>query len=347
MSEFSTHFYAYFPDHTEFNISAKGFKELLQRNYQNAIACFQDNLLGSMINNQFIVWDLEYFSKSDQFLEGSILAQETRGFEPVAFLKTLSVMGAELVLGIIIDETGNRRSIGYEKGKKSAASGVKDKMINLDVNFALRFTLGKHKKTIELLNQGANPNIKIDGAPLIMHLVDANNIQLLDTLFDMGVDVNAQDNDKETALNRLIRLEAPLKKITRFLEHGANPNIPNKHGYTAVCYALTSYSHYLEKRWELVQLLCDYGLKIDANTNPGSPPLHIAIDVLADKIKSYPIQSVRDKILNQAKPMLDNLIAAGDDINRLDDENIGILTKASAAPDLVALLKEMGAVEKH
>jgi ankyrin repeat protein len=119
-----------------------------------------------------------------------------------------------------------------------------------------------------LLEQGANPNTR-DGdgrTPLMLladHILELTELhyrffikqdttfdpsqdicrcfQVLELLIDHGTYINTQDNNRNTALLRVISAEHPDFKLVRALiEYGVDVNIPNNDGNTALACAIAN-----------------------------------------------------------------------------------------------------------
>lgn len=72
-------------------------------------------------------------------------------------------------------------------------------------------------------------------------------------MLDLGVDVNIQDGSGRTALAELATTGRSTESVTMLLNAGANPNIPDNRGWTALLLALKT------SRWENAQKLLDAG----------------------------------------------------------------------------------------
>lgn len=140
------------------------------------------------------------------------------------------------------------------------------------------------------LENGANANYQDKAGNDVLHLVfqtreenekDPNCV--LETIANMlldkyrTLDIDARDNLKNTALHRAARLGFK-STVELLLRKGANPNIRNKYGRTAlhevVDYESTSVS--LELVELILNLLLDHGANIDAEDLDGHTPMCIA-----------------------------------------------------------------------
>lgn len=350
MSEYNLFFHAYFPQSDAFDTAKKGFHSLYENDYEAARTCFDGHSIKDHIGTGTSAWSLEYLTIEDKIIDGSFIAHESSDFNPNAFLKSVAALGADLVIGEKLTDTGHLSTYGFEKGKKSPIKNVRNKMMGLSNEFALRLAVDKPKEVIEVLQKGVNPNITYDGEPIIFRLAWYKKEELIDLLFQNKVDVNVVKKDGSTILSFLLEEVHPsLKLIKKYLEYGADPNILYQGNINlAIFHALEYYYGDLNTKYKLVKLLCDYGLKIDETISSERRPLHDAVETLVrDYFNFDTADEDRHKLLKQAKMLLECLIEAGDDINVLDNEGVALMTKASRAPDLIELLKELGATDNQ
>ena len=117
-----------------------------------------------------------------------------------------------------------------------------------------------------LLKHGVDVNAEDDDHETALHLaLDHYGHQIAPVLLDHGANPNATNNLGETPLYRLLNLpdfpeEYHLGTVRLLLEHGANPNVQDKGGVTPL--QLTSRNGWLE----VARLLRDHGAK-DATEN--------------------------------------------------------------------------------
>ena len=91
-------------------------------------------------------------------------------------------------------------------------------------------------------------------------LLVAEKLEVLQALLAHGADVNAQNEDGQTALIHIAQIYDPKGEKTKWLlEHGADVNIRNKEGKTALGYA-TANIHAWDSK-ERVEILKQYGAK--------------------------------------------------------------------------------------
>ncbi len=98
-------------------------------------------------------------------------------------------------------------------------------------------------------------------------------------LIEKGADVNAQDCHGWSVLQHIVNkpiepLSVPITKM--LLERGADPNIPNDKGTTALMVACTSD---LSMNYELAELLLEYGGDVNITNYAGNSPLSFAYKV--------------------------------------------------------------------
>lgn len=105
-----------------------------------------------------------------------------------------------------------------------------------------------------LLDMGADPNIrdKENRTPLILHRTKQANNPLLKLLIERGADVNAADNDGNSALSNAVR-DGYIEVVHFLLEHGAKVHSSGRKSDIPLEYAID------RDRVELTRLLLDHG----------------------------------------------------------------------------------------
>jgi ankyrin repeat protein len=120
-----------------------------------------------------------------------------------------------------------------------------------------------------------NPaSINVDdgnGTPLDVAVIN-NYLELADWLVDHHADVNAHDNQGETALHRAVIYDrAPNHKMIRFLlRNGANVNATRNYGETPLHAAA-----FLGLK-EVAGILLEHGAEANTRAGRGETPLHLA-----------------------------------------------------------------------
>ena len=122
----------------------------------------------------------------------------------------------------------------------------------------------------ELLDRGANPNIKDDyGTTALMVASIKDRVEIVELLLNRGAVPDIQDDDGDTALT--LASEFGRTEIVRLLlDRGADPNIRDRYGNTALIKA--SYRGHTE----IVRLLLDHGANPNIINNRGNTALMIA-----------------------------------------------------------------------
>ncbi|MFA6292332.1 MAG: ankyrin repeat domain-containing protein [Victivallales bacterium] len=93
--------------------------------------------------------------------------------------------------------------------------------------------------TVEAINEGVDVNFKDrEGKTILVKLTERNMVGEFDNVIkyilkNTNIDVNAQDNKGRTALFYSMEL-CKISLITDFLNYGAEPNIKDKEGNTAI-----------------------------------------------------------------------------------------------------------------
>jgi ankyrin repeat protein len=117
-----------------------------------------------------------------------------------------------------------------------------------------------------LLKGGANPNLSNRfGNTAIFYAKDKQTIELL---VKHKADINHQDKNGDTPLSLGLILNKPHEVITGLLTAGANPNLPDQHGKTAICYA---------KDKQTIELLVKHKADINYQDKNGYTPLISAL----------------------------------------------------------------------
>lgn len=106
-------------------------------------------------------------------------------------------------------------------------------MAKLDEMLLDAFRRRDAAKMGNLLNQGASPDLRIDGAPLLHIAAVSGESEIVDALLDAGADVNARDDHSRTALMYLAWIghtDAHREIVDRLVNHGADLDAMNING---------------------------------------------------------------------------------------------------------------------
>lgn len=121
---------------------------------------------------------------------------------------------------------------------------------------------GRNENTItEAISQGANPNLKIMGRPLLFLGIEEGDIFYIKILVQNGADINIKSKFGRTALHEAA-LYGQVYIVKFLLENGANVNAKNPRGETPLFYAeegLIVGPSRTEKHKEVATLLRKYG----------------------------------------------------------------------------------------
>jgi serine/threonine-protein phosphatase 6 regulatory ankyrin repeat subunit B len=123
-----------------------------------------------------------------------------------------------------------------------------------------------------LLQQGADPNRRNnqrDGETALHAAVSSGNFRSAQALLAGGADVNLAANDGITPLIKLVLEDkwSVLRMAKIFLDAGADPNLQDSFGRSALHYAQDS---------EVIELLIENGANIDLRDSEGQTALHRA-----------------------------------------------------------------------
>lgn len=129
-------------------------------------------------------------------------------------------------------------------------------------------------KITDLLLEQANINEKDEYGNTALHdFADNGNLEGVKLLIEHKAVIDIQNEQGESPLMRaVIRQYKPI--VQKLLAEGANPNLPNKSGYTSVHKAA------FRNDLEIMKLLVSYDGDIKAVTNSGSTVMHcVAVGV--------------------------------------------------------------------
>ena len=136
-------------------------------------------------------------------------------------------------------------------------------------------SLGRTHEVRLLLDAGANPNIRTEDERTVLFVAvkagHADVVDVVQLLLDGGLDINAQDGWGITALGYAVSY-GPADVVRLLLQHGANVNVRNDAGQTALHNTVLSYSADVD----VVQALLDGGADVNAREADGGTALHTA-----------------------------------------------------------------------
>jgi len=217
--------------------------------------------------------------------------------------------------------------VGAIRGLVAAGADPNAKKHSLNVegdtplHFAAEF--GKIAAIRELVKLGARPNAKDDGGgtPLIRAVFERHRETVLDTLIECGADVNIQERSGETALC-MAASWGDIRLCRYLLSAGADPNVRRREKQ-ACPLAHAAWSNNLA----LVKLLLEAGASLSQPKPGGLLPITSAV-------------------LRRNMGMLDLLLKAGADANQREvDERIPLMVAAvrRGEAEIIRRLLEAGA----
>lgn len=179
----------------------------------------------------------------------------------------------------------------------------------------MRNYMSANKNTIQtLIDVGINLDAQTrDGSTALMIAIEYQNNDIVTLLLDAGANPNIQDSHGNSALLDVLTYDKD-NLVKRLLEEGANPNLANRSGTTAIMMA----GH---TNKEVVQALLDAGADVNVIDAWGKSPLiHVAefsksLDVIRLILNHTNLQNLEIAAQlaseNRFKPEINKLILSG------------------------------------
>jgi ankyrin repeat protein len=166
-----------------------------------------------------------------------------------------------------------------------------------------------------LLEHGANVNLRNHEGQTALHKASSrrDDIDTMHIILKHGLDVNALDNNGLTPLD----LANSERTVGLLLEHGANINLRNGQGQTAL------HKVSLLGNPNIIHLILNHGADVDAQDDGGSTPLHLVIS---------------DASPWDAEQAIGVLLERGANINMRNHEGQTALHKASSRRDDIVIM---------
>jgi ankyrin repeat protein len=140
----------------------------------------------------------------------------------------------------------------------------------MEINFLTSVCNGNIKKIHELLENGIDPNLNENGYTPLTVALNKSNIDLIELLLRYGAEPNIPNSYGLTALVKSTACGYS-EIVEILLDHGANPNLFSN-GYSALIEA--SYHGYCN----IIKILLNYGADINITNNRNETSLISAVD---------------------------------------------------------------------
>jgi ankyrin repeat protein len=131
-----------------------------------------------------------------------------------------------------------------------------------------------------LINNRADPLIKDPNGRTALHAAAVNDQKTTEVLIDVGIDIDAPDNEGNTALHKAAD-DANEATVQILIDHGADVSLKNKQDETALSLAAGTS---LLTAIPIVRLLIDRGADLRTRDQEGRTALHWAATGLSDAV---------------------------------------------------------------
>ena len=176
-----------------------------------------------------------------------------------------------------------------------------------------------------LLNNGADVNARDNDDNTA--LIDAVKFKSLDTvqlLMKYGADINAKDNNGRTALMKLMQrdvfYQTKLEIIKLLLENGADTTIQDNDGKTALMYAILSATRYSKKYWTFHRN-ASRKEKLEIETSIIKTVINSSdVDIQDNQGRTALMNVITHRLPFENMTNIELLLKAGTDINARDNE---------------------------
>jgi ankyrin repeat protein len=227
MPEINICFHAYFNNEEKLGFFCQGFSDISSGLLCNAKKHFLSKNIDLSINDNNPGWHLEKFDSRGGLCVGNILAHAYFMANPLYFIKGLSDLGADYVLGTITNENGDKVSIGFKNGEEGDVEDVESilneitgELMPKGNSYAINYSEYVNGMDIDGLCEESSDDdwleclkaYKNNGGDVtaypqewsgnLLHVAAyTDNIDAIKWLVENGLDINSRDNIGNTPLH--------------------------------------------------------------------------------------------------------------------------------------------------
>ncbi len=153
-----------------------------------------------------------------------------------------------------------------------------------------------------LLEDGVDPNISDESGSYCIHLaVENRNVDILNDLLakKRRIALDVRDAVGDTALHIAVHLDH-MPSIRTLLNHGANPDLQDRRGNTAMLLATRKDG---DADLEMIRTILDAGPNVNIRNEIGNTPLHFCVF-------KKDIEAIRILVMRGSDPYIRNRLAS-------------------------------------